>query len=664
MHYKENVSTKDCNINYQFNNINPKVLKEKLKVVLQNTINDLPFGDKISDKYKKALEIVAYYIMYYNKESTIATIPMVTGGGKSTALINAVAFMVNDPELYMYSGTTILKLEQKDADFTANAINAKAGRKVAYSFHSGLNAKGKLKNRISKKELAQYPVLVMCHEGFKTLIRDDKNDRILNWSDGIVSHTYSDYNKFQRRRLIIDEEISNTEIQTITLKSIALIENAIMNMGNRYLFSIFNNFIEEVKSVFVKPYQIKANSSLFISLDIKVPKKLDQYIYKEANKGTQQAYLTLRNFIKHGGYIQHADDINNKVITTYSYINLNIPIFYKTQLDATANINYLYDINNDFELVKLPSFKTYSNTYINIFYKITGSRSIIEHGFNHGLMESCIKDIKSKAKKDDKILIILNNKEFINKFTEAFYNNTDVSKVICGCEEDCGYEVDFTYYGAFKGKNDWSLYNKLFLIGIPIYTETTYPILYKANSKTEDFKDFNTTLAPMDGARRYLQQEFEKVRTSLIAREVIQGINRIRCRWFEDGDTPEAHVYTINKDKQIDYIIKKAMPEVKILYDWDLDYTSSYQQTEVEPAKEELLMNKIVKIQDNILYRESLKAKGILAERGIKKKDLRELVDINNRQTFSRIFSSPIFHQFCIDRNINIGNPRSHYIKI
>lgn len=652
-------------IDYNYNDIDKKILKQKLQDVLHNTIKDLPFGNNISDEYKRALEITIYHIMYYNRDNKIATIPMATGGGKTTALINAVSYMVNDPILHEYAGTIILRLRQEDCDETTASINQKAGKEVAYSYHSGLGVNKRPKSQISKRKLSQYPVIVMCHEGFKELIKKDTYNKILNCTDAKVSEKYGNFNKWARRRLIIDEEISNVEIQTITLKTITLIENSIMNMGNRYLYKAFSNFIKQAKEVFIKPYEIKANFSKFINLEIKIPEKLDEYIYNETNRATQEAYLTLRNFLRHGGYIQYSKDINKKVITTYSYINLNSPpILYKVQLDATASINYLYDINKDFYIVQLPEFKTYSNTYIHVFDKITGSRSMLEQGFDNGLLDSCIKDIKDKAQPNDKILIILNNRQYIDKFKELFYD----FKPYQGCKPQPtdNIKVEFTYYGAFAGKNEWSMYNKLFMIGIPIYSETTYPLLYHVNSGNKSLDNFDTTLVPMDGARRYLQEEFEKVRISIVARELIQGINRIRCRWFKEGDTPEAHIYIINKDKEVDKIIKQAMPKVKILYDWDLDYEHVYKEVEEKPlSKEQQLINTIMKIQDNLVYRQYLIAKGMLDKnKGIKKKDLRKLCEFKSRQTFSNIINSPIFAQFSKDRNIDISNSRSHYLKI
>lgn len=646
-------------MNFEYGEDIPKeILKQKIKDVLELTIDDLPFGRTISKEYKKALVKVIYYIMYYNREQKIATLPMITGGGKSTALINATSYMVNDPILHKYSGTIILKLTQDDCENTANTINKKAGKDVAYPYHSG-RINGRLRNAISKKNLLQYPILVMCHEGYKELSRNGDYSKILFWTDANVHDKYSQYNNFERKRLIIDEEMSNVQIQAITLKTITLVENAILNMGNKYLFSVFNNFITQIKKEFIKPYDIKSNSAEFVYFNIDIPKGLDKEIYNQKDKAVQEAYLALIDLVRHGGYVQYSNDINKKCITTYSYININNSLFYTVQLDATAKINCLYDINDEYTLVDLPDFKTYKNTYIHIFDKITGSRSTIEKGINEGLLDSCIEDIQSKAKTGDKILIILNNKKYIKLFKDKFFE----SELFLTCTEK-DYQIDFTYYGAFTGKNDWATHNKLFLIGIPIYGETTYPILYNVNSDVENFLKLDTTLIPMQGARRYLQKEFEDVRVSIIAKELIQGINRIRCRMFEDGDTPEAHVYMINKDKEVDKLIRQAMPNVNILYDWELNYEHKYNNKEKTLTKEEILINKIIEIQDNPIYRELMITKGMLTDKGIKKSDLRELCNFKARNTLSNAIKSPIFKQFCTDRNIDISNSKAHYIKI
>ena len=658
-------------MNYDFEDIDRQTLKNKFNEVMKLTLDDLPFGDTISNKYKEALKKVVYYIMYYNRFQKIATIPMITGGGKSTALINAVSFMANDPVLFPYCGTIILKLQIQDCEETANAINKKVGKEIAYAYHSGKGNGKTPKNRISKKRLMQYPILVMCHQGYKKLSKHNDCSRILNWTNAKVHNKYSQYNQFTRRRLVIDEEMSNVEIKNITLNTITLVENTILNMGNKYLFNLFNKFITNVKEEFIKPYYVKRNSAEFIKLSLAKPKQLDKYIYNYGDKATQEAYIDIVDLLRHGGYVQYYDSIDKKRITTYSYININNPLFYTVQLDATAKINCLYDINKDYKLVDLPNIKTYNNTFIHIFDKITGSRSTIEVGFNGDLLESCICDIKSKAKIGDKILIMLNNKDYIAKFKDMFFNlpNTNdkaffLQSVKGGYGGTDAIIVDFVYYGAFAGKNNWVDYNKLYMIGIPIYGETTYPILYSVNKDVSNFLKLDTTLVPLDGARRYLQQEFEEVRTSVIAKELIQGINRIRCRLYKDGDTPEAHIYMINKDKKLDEVIKSAMPGVNILYDWKLDYKHKQSGKKTEITSKEKLINEIIRIQDNPVYRQFLIAKKILTNKGIKKVDLRKLCNINSRQVFSKAINSPMFIQFCKDRDIDISNPYKHYMKI
>ena len=637
-----------------YNGLMRDLLDKKVSEVVELTINNLAFGNIISVEYKEALATVVNYIMFYKKEDKIATLPMITGGGKSTALKNAMAYMVNDDILFPYSGTIILMLQQEDCNDAVRDINIKAGKEVAYSYHSGKDENRNIRNRISKKKLEKYPILIMCHEGFKELMRDNNYDKILHWTDGKVDRKTSDYNKFLRRRLIIDEEISSIKIQNITPKTIEKVKNGVWNMGNKELFDKFGEFIKGIEEEFVKPYEIKRNSSKFIYVDIKVPEELDQYIYEYCDREVQECYISLLNFINHGGYVQYSDDVEKKSITTYGYIDINSPLFHTVQLDATANINYLYKINNIFEIIEIPQFKTYKNTYIHIFDEITGSRSKIEDGFENGLLESCIKDIKDKSNENDKVLIILNKKELVEMFKEKYYQDDNTTKGT----------IDFVYYGSLTGKNHWRDYNKLFSIGIQILGETIYPIYYYLNSGEKDFNKYDTTMKPVKGARVYKEMEFERVRLSMIAKELIQGINRIRCRLYQNGDTPEAHIYLINKDKEIDRLIQLAMPGVNIAYDWDLDYTDKNEENKRHEKypPEYIIIGIIKRIQEDEIFRQELIDTGKFTSKGIKKQILRELCEIRTRDTFNKALKSPLFQEFSNDKQIDINT--SHYIKI
>ena len=52
------------------------------------------------------------------------------------------------------------------------------------------------------------------------------------------------------------------------------------------------------------------------------------------------------------------------------------------------------------------------------------------------------------------------------------------------------------------------------------------------------------------------------------------------------------------------------MPNVNILYDWELNYEHKYNNKEKTLTKEEILINKIIEIQDNPIYRELMITKG------------------------------------------------------
>jgi hypothetical protein len=52
--------------------------ESKVNAALELIINDLPFGNTISEKYKTALKKVIETIMFYNNESKIAVVPLET----------------------------------------------------------------------------------------------------------------------------------------------------------------------------------------------------------------------------------------------------------------------------------------------------------------------------------------------------------------------------------------------------------------------------------------------------------------------------------------------------------------------------------------------------------------------------------------------------------
>lgn len=458
--------------------------------------------------------------------------------------------------------------------------------------------------------------------------------------------------------MIIDEEIKNVRFFEVNIKTINILENCIMNLGNNDLYDEFIDFIIKIKREFLKPYQIQKNKMFFITLDnITVPEKLDEVIYDSKDRSAQESLLSIHNLLEHGGYLRYTDDIEHKSIVTFQYIDVNSSLFSQVALDATSGINHLYKINKDYNVINLPLIKNYNNTYIKIFDAITGSRKSILDNLEEGLLDKFVEYIENNITETDKVLIILNKKEYETPIKKRFKDYQYLENLF------------FTYYGLTTGVNEWAECNKLFSLGIPLMDDPCTPLLYflstVENVKPDDFNSMDTTLIPKKGARRFIEEEFEAIRVSQTASMVVQAINRIQCRRYVNGGTPETHIFLINKDKEIDNLIKESMPGVNIDYSWKLDFEDKKGNIKTRKiTPEEKLIHIMQRIIEDEEYRNGLILdKKYDIDKGIKKSILRELAEINNRMTYNDAMKKPLMEQFIKDFNLTI-NSTDKYIKL
>jgi hypothetical protein len=611
-------------------------------------------------EYYKGLEQLLYYIMFYPITSKKAIINFPTGCGKSTAMNAGISYMLRNKILQPYAGTIILKLTKADCNETVREINKKAKLDLAYAYHSGFD---KLNNRkrssISNDELKEYPVIVLTHSGYLQLIDKDDINKLCEWSDKRINTKHGKYNTYYRERLIVDEAINNVQFMTVTMKSISDMENYIMNLGNEDIYDRFNGFVTKIKKEFLRPYDIKKNSVFFCEFDsIEVPEGLDELFYSCKDKQAKDSYMAIRTMLETGGYVNIHDDIKYKSIITYKYIDMNNPYFHKVTLDATSGINYLYEIDSDSEVRDLPQIKSYKNVHLNIFNGVTGSSASMRKGLEDGLLDAIIEDIKSKIVGDEKVLIVTNSEERDKMIMDALK----------------GYEkleqIDVTHYGRTIGSNKWSDFSKIFILGIQLLADEIYPLLYFTSLVKEDeltaekFNSLDTTLVPIKGNRKYKQKEFERVKVSVISSLIVQTLNRVKCRGYEDSKAPETYGYLINRDKEIDTLIAKAMPDIQITYNWGIEYKSKKSGKQVENKKDvvETLIEFFEKVRLDKGCRVELFVNGVLLDQGLSKAKIREMFDIKSI-TFKKAMTKPIMLQYIKDNNIDIES-NNRYIKI
>jgi len=611
-------------------------------------------------EYYKGLKQLLYYILFYPIRDKKAIVNFPTGCGKSTAMNNGISYMLKNKLLQSYAGTIILKLTIEDCEETVNTINKKVGIDLAYAYHSGMDIENnRRKNSISNDELKEYPVIVLTHTGYLQLIDKDDIQKLCEWSDKRINTKHGKYNTYYRERLIIDEAINNVQFMTINMNTIITIENAIMNFGNEDIYDQFNGFITKIKKEFLRSYDIKKNSVFFCTFEnVEVPEGLDELFFSCKDRQAKEAYMAIRTMLATGGYVNIDKDIKYKSIITYKYIDINNPYFYKITLDATSGINYLYEIDDKSEVRDLPQIKSYKNMHLNIFNGVTGSSSSMKKGLEDGLLGAIIEDIKSKIVGEEKVLIVTNSEERDKLIKEAL---KDYDKL---------EQIDITHYGRTVGSNKWSKFEKIFVLGIQLLPDAIYPLMYFTSSVSEDelsaekFNSLDTTLVPVKGNRKYKQKEFEKVKISTISSLIVQTLNRVKCRGYVEGNCPETYGYLINRDREIDALIEKAMPGIQIDYNWNLKYESKKTGKQVENNKEtvDTLIEFYEKVKLDEDYRNELINDGILTDKGLSKAKIKELLDMKDI-TFKKSMNKPLMLQYIKDKNIDIES-NNRYINL
>lgn len=599
--------------------------------VLADTIEAMDFGNTIDNNYRDQLLKCIDKILFNIMPDKILAIPLPTGAGKSTMMIMACSYLACDYDLYNQSGTIIVRRDHKECNKTADLINNLTGVEVAYSYHSYDE-----KNRVSKEFLQKHPILVICHEGLLTAIERDYLDRFTTWRN-----VFGDY--LQRERLIIDEEINNTRVMSFSLRDLYSLENAIINLGSTYTFNEGRTFLSGIIEKMIKTWHVKNNKHKLVSANsIDIPEGLYDALKNDRYDDEAKTLTKVSHFIENDGYVRYAREEENKTITTYQHIDINLPQFKnKIVLDATASINIKYRKSHDYELLALEKIKDYSKVKLHVYSPITGSKTSIMKEMDNGLDEALIKYISAKKSSDHKALLVFNNIE-IEKMMIA--NPQFISEL--------SDNIETAHFGNIDGKNTWRECASCFIFGIQILSDCNYPIQAQIDISGDIQGLEQINMYPVKGARRYSERIIEEYRLTRIASDIVQAMNRIVCREYENGYAPAADIYLVNKDPMIEEYIRKAMPGISIEHDWNLNYTPvGYQNKEKNQRIEEQLINLIVK-STQPSGRDYQKLKSAYKQgKGIRKSYIQGLLDID-KKTYQRACNTPLFQAFCKDKNI------------
>lgn len=229
-------------------------------------------------------------------------------------------------------------------------------------------------------------------------------------------------------------------------------------------------------------------------------------------------------------------------------------------LDATAGETVFYDI---FKKAKLLPPIVGARRYNNVSLHVSTGHSVGKISMKENSSELCtqlVADLATWAKGHS--VLVITHKGVKDSL------ETKARKL----KEKDGYKVTVTYWGVERGSNEWKTYDTIVIFGLQYRPPNTWPINNfiacqgpKPNSWLSE--------AGERGFGRHQDIKEALLRGQLVT-DVIQGINRIRCRNVIDaqGNCPQADVHILlpggSRGETILERIQKAMPGIQVS-DWE-----------------------------------------------------------------------------------------------
>jgi len=207
-------------------------------------------------------------------------------------------------------------------------------------------------------------------------------------------------------------------------------------------------------------------------------------------------------------------------------------------------------------------------------------------------------------------------------------------------------------FGNITGTNKYADCKYLYIAGVQSWPDNAYKIAYHTYSDDLNMAKPQESITS-NGVRRMADDDYRETRASMIASELIQAMNRVRCRQWANGDTLETEIFMLARDGDIIDLIVKSMPGAKV--DDGFDF--------YEKLTAEIKERKPVRAIDAVLiilkYHEML----FPGMKKVKKKDIFDKYDFTDtlaKRTRTKIWGHPAIRQLVSDEEIKLHN---HYVE-
>lgn len=520
----------------------------------------IEFGLVPNDALRNSWEILATAFedcITYNDEQTNKrlVVPMPTGSGKTTglALYLQNLDLIKTALVVVYFTDEADKLETKLNETISNkaiAIHSKNGKRI-----SDINGE---------------QVLIVTHEHFKKRMLDRHLDRdliVIDEAIDLMQEISITKNDLIKLTLLLH---SGLQANASLNNELEIIEgfNEYIDICYRQPFRTIELCVERdidttnmTHSVFLISGSERRDNFNFEHLRRLINNNscsqiLGDSAYSDNNENSLKQKLLknldgIENFFGQWYYC-YATSLESASLNTAT---LELPNKSVVILDATASTNHLYRLFSDVEIYTTnTSARNYTNVTLHIARGLkTGKSSMVNDSNDNTKSKKSAKDLMDN----------LANIEALSASSKLLIvTHKGLEALILDYELCCHYEV--AHFGNLTGKNDWKDYDHIVIFGL-MHKPETY--IYNRHALAID---------PHSAIDCNLTEDInnrKKIEYSDLASEVIQAINRVRCRNTIDefGNCNTTNVYLTLPSGELGEIIEaeiiNKMPNIVIM-DW------------------------------------------------------------------------------------------------
>ena len=506
----------------------------------------ITFNDGIEGKIQTDESAIWFYPGNLSADSQWNVLRLPTGTGKTQGIVTYCSLLSKSNE---YPGVLIITKFTKEIEKIAQQINALSGKNVAFTDHSDK----KDVERLSMAQCQESPILITTHQAYKNSLKSEiHNESAQTWWK-----KFTEWKNGERRLVIIDESLDVIEPVEISLDTLRMIRGWIPyrieeqhpeKVGT--LDKLIEQFLlwhraktkEYEKEKIAPEYWTFVNQEHLAFLrDELCSLPLSRMILGRADKGgviarCKELFAGILNILSGQSWCQKR---NGTISLRTAYVALPLQIKNAVILDATARLNRVYDLAG-----ALPWFRqipddvrNYKNVFLYVHYGVKNTKyALMKTIKKETSFLKTIEALEPKIQKTERFLLVT--------FVKV---ENELSSLIKKHYPKCS----IAHWGALNGKNDWQEYETIVLYGIQRLDDVTIDNIIIAfdNWHQSTQQKFSAPYACIDQGTEGQQPLHESTGTTMldnfvtedeyqlgfVSSEIIQAINRIRCRRVIDG---------------------------------------------------------------------------------------------------------------------------------